>query len=190
MFVRSVVTAALFACTLAAPAFARNPTAQERADIENLAYRYLFALDWRDAETYANTFAPDGVLNYGGGKAVGRAEIAAVVQRMREREMANLKPGETGQGSGHGQHVVTAMVIDIAADGRSAVAQAYWVHVMGVEPRLTSYGHYVDRLVRIGDEWLYSARRTYNEQSKGRETLPFVNPVTHPERYDAELAPN
>lgn len=174
----------LLGMTLAAtPALARNPTAQERADIENLAYRYLFALDWRDAQTYANTFAPEGVLNYGGGQAVGREAIAAVVQNLREREMARLEPGSTGQGNAHNQHFVTAMVIDVSEDGTKAVAQAYWIAVSGAQPSINSYGHYVDELVNIDGEWLYSARRTFNEQAEGRETLPFTNPVTNPDAY-------
>lgn len=181
------LAACLLASALTVPAFARNPTAQERADIENLAYRYIFALDWRDPEAYANTFAPDGVLNYGGGQAKGRKEIAALVQGIRDREMAKLKPGETGQGTAHGQHFVTGMVIDVSEDGTTAVAQAYWVSVMGVEPRITAYGHYVDRLVKIDGQWFYSSRRTYNEQAKGRETFPFINPVTNPQVYGAEL---
>jgi hypothetical protein len=200
-----LLTAAAIALA-ASPAFARNPTAQERADIENLAYRYIFALDWRDVETYANTFAPDGVLNYGGGQAVGRDAIRAVVQPIRDREMAAAREAEAakqaelgddyvappsedavGQGSAHGQHFVTAMVIDVAEDGNTAVAQAYWAHMAGAEPRMNSYGHYVDRLVKIDGEWLYSSRRTYNEQADGRETFPFINPVTNPEQYGAEL---
>ena len=36
--------------------------------------RYLFALDFRDAEAYAATFTEDGVLDYGAGKIVGRSE--------------------------------------------------------------------------------------------------------------------
>ena len=203
---RTLLLAAAAISLVASPAFARKPTAQERADIEDLAYRYIFALDWRDAETYANTFAPDGVLNYGGGQAVGRDEIRAVVQPIRDREMAAAREAEAakqaelgddyvappsddavGQGSGHNQHFVTAMVIDVAEDGNSAVAQAYWTAISGVEPRLSSYGHYVDRLVKIDGEWLYSSRRTYNEQAEGRETFPFINPVTNPEQYGAEL---
>lgn len=178
----------VLAAAAATPALARNPTAQERADIENLAYRYIFALDWRDAETYASTFAPDGVLNYGGGQAVGREEIKAVVTPIREREIAAAENGEETQGGGHGQHFVTAMVIDVSEDGQTAVAQAYWAHMQGVEPRVNSYGHYVDRLAKIDGEWLYTSRRTYNEQADGRQTYPFFNPVTNPERYGAELA--
>jgi hypothetical protein len=179
----SFLVGAVLCLALASPSMARNPTAQERADIENLAYRYLFALDWRDAETYANTFAPDGVLNYGGGQAVGRDAIRAMVQGLRDREMARLEPGDTGQGSAHPQHFVTAMVIDVSEDGTRAVAQAYWMMVRGEEPRVTSYGHYVDELANINGEWLYTSRRTYNEQAKGRETFPYINPVTNPEVY-------
>ncbi len=177
----------LVSFALSAPAFARNPTPQERTDIENLAYKYIFALDWRDPQAYAATFAPDGVLTYGGGEAKGREAIAKMVQGMRDREMANLKPGETGQGSAHAQHFISSMVIDVSKDGRSAVAQAYWMMVRGAEPRIAAYGHYVDRLAKINGEWLYTARRTVNEQTKGRETLPFVNPVTNPEKYGAQL---
>jgi hypothetical protein len=184
---KSAMATFVLAFALIAPTHARNPTAQERADIENLAYRYIFALDWRDSETYASTFAPDGVLNYGGGQAVGHRQIAAMVEGIRQREMAKLAPGETGQGNGHGQHFVTAMVINVADDGASAVAQAYWVHLSGVEPRIDSYGHYVDRLVKLNGEWRYSARRTYNEQAKGRQTFPFINPTTNPDKYGAGL---
>src|SRR5690606_29631926 len=77
---------ALSCALLSLPALARNPTAQERADIEQLAYKYVFALDWRDPEAYAAAFAPDGVLNYGGGQAVGREQIAGVIKTMRDRE--------------------------------------------------------------------------------------------------------
>lgn len=173
--------------SLSTTALARNPTAQERADIEQLAYKYVFALDWRDADAYAAAFAPDGVLNYGGGQAIGRQQIAAVINTLREREMGRLGEGETGQGNGHGKHFISSMVIDVSEDGSRAVAQATWIQIMGVEPRISAHGHYVDKLVKINGEWLYSSRRTINEQSKGRETFPFVNPVTNPEHYDAGL---
>ena len=173
----------LLVTSLSTTAFARNPTAQERADIENLAYRYLFALDWRDAETYANTFAPAGVLNYGGGQAIGRDAIRTMVNGLREREMARLEPGDTGQGGAYNRHFVTSMVIDVSEDGSRAVAQAYWLAVSGAEANVNSYGHYVDELVNIDGEWLYTSRRTYNEQAEGRGTFPFINPVTNPETY-------
>ncbi|MCP5144538.1 MAG: nuclear transport factor 2 family protein [Gammaproteobacteria bacterium] len=181
ILINAAVAFTLLFCVL--PADARNPTAQERADIESLAYHYIFALDWRDGEAYAATFAPDGVLNYGGGQAVGREAIAAMVNSIREREMAQLKPGETGQGNAHNQHFVTSMVIDISTDGGRAVSQAYWMAVRGTPPVVNSYGHYVDELVRINGEWFYASRRTFNEQAAGRGTQPYINPVTHPAQY-------
>jgi len=185
--IRVTFATTLIALALSAPALARNPTPQERTDIENLASRYIFALDWRDPQTYASTFAPNGVLLYGGGEAKGREAIAKVIQTMRDREMAKLQTGETGQGSAHAQHFVSSMVINVSRDGRSAVAQAYWMMVRGATPAISAYGHYVDRLEKIKGEWLYTSRRTVNEQTKGRETLPFVNPVTNPEQYGAAL---
>ncbi len=178
---------ALSCALLSLPAVARNPTAQERADIEQLAYKYVFALDWRDADAYAAAFAPDGVLTYGGGEAVGREQIAAVITGLREREMAQLNDGETGQGNGHRKHFISSMVIDVSDDGTRAVAQATWMMVGGVEPRILGHGHYVDKLVKIDGEWLYTARKTVNEQSQGRETFPFINPVTNPAHYGASL---
>jgi uncharacterized protein (TIGR02246 family) len=183
MRILSTVTAAAAVALLlaSAPSVARDPTAQERSDIENLAYRYIFALDWRDAAAYANTFAPDGVLNYGGGQAVGRDAIRKVVETMRER--AQSRPAGPNDASMPGQHFVTSMVIDVAEDGNSAISHAYWTLVGGKEPRISAYGHYADELVKIDGKWLYASRRTYNQQAEGRGTIPYVNPVTNPGRY-------
>lgn len=41
---------------------------EERAQIEDLQARYLFALDFGDPTLYASTFTPDGVLDYGSGE--------------------------------------------------------------------------------------------------------------------------
>ncbi len=49
--------------------------ADDRAEIENLQARYLFAMDWGDADTYASTFTEDGVLDYSDGVERGRAAI-------------------------------------------------------------------------------------------------------------------
>jgi hypothetical protein len=38
--------------------------ASDRAQIEDLQARYLFAMNWGDFETYASTFAEDGVLDW------------------------------------------------------------------------------------------------------------------------------
>jgi len=47
---------------------AQDSYAEDRAKIEDLQARYMFALDFGDAETYAATFAEDGVLDFGMGE--------------------------------------------------------------------------------------------------------------------------
>ena len=48
-------------------AFADN-YAEDRAAIMDLQGCYLFALDFHDAETYASTFAEDGIINWARGE--------------------------------------------------------------------------------------------------------------------------
>jgi hypothetical protein len=67
----------------ASTAVAEDNYAEDRAKIEDLQARYLFALDFRDAEAYAATFAEDGVLDYGAGKIVGRQAIREMVAGLR-----------------------------------------------------------------------------------------------------------
>ncbi len=59
--------------------------AEDRAAIEDLQARYLFALDFHDPDLYVSTFTPDGVLDYGSG-GVSRAAraIKDVIAKMPE----------------------------------------------------------------------------------------------------------
>src|SRR5690606_13619621 len=149
------------------PAFADDATyAEDRAKIEDLQARYLFALDFRDPEAYAATFTEDGVLDYGAGKIRGRAAIAEMVAGMRanaERQQAQdtseLRPAA-------GRHNITNIVLEI--DGDRARGTAYWFHMGNANPeraaQLNSFGHYEDELVKVNGEWLFSLRKIYNEQ--------------------------
>jgi len=57
--------------------------AEDRAAIEDLQARYLFALDFHDPDLYVSTFTEDGVLDYGSGDVKGRQAIKDVMQRCR-----------------------------------------------------------------------------------------------------------
>jgi len=134
--------------------------AEERALIENLQARYLFALDFKDHDLYVTTFTPDGILDVGNGAAVGRETIKAAVANM---------PG--------GRHHITNLVLRI--DGDRATARAAWMHTgKSAEGRMTigGFGHYEDDLVKVNGEWLFARRRIYNE---GREewAAPPGNPA-------------
>lgn len=134
--------------------------ADERALIENLQARYLFALDFKDHDLYVTTFTPHGVLDVGNGEIVGREAIKAAVANM---------PG--------GRHHITNLVLRI--DGDRATGRAAWMHTgKNAEGRMTigGYGHYEDDLVKVDGEWLFAKRRIYNE---GREAwaAPPGNPA-------------
>jgi hypothetical protein len=121
--------------------------AEERALIENLQARYLFALDFKDHDLYVTTFTENGVLDVGNGEIVGRDAIKAAVANM---------PG--------GRHHITNLVLRI--DGDRATGRAGWMHTgKNAEGRMTigGYGHYEDDLVKVDGEWLFARRRIYNE---------------------------
>ena len=48
--------------------------ADDRAEIEDLQARYLFALDFRDPDLYVSTFTEDGILDVGSLRRVLRRQ--------------------------------------------------------------------------------------------------------------------
>ena len=85
------VIAGLLIAFLTSPLILRSASAQssqgasyaeERALIENLQGRYLFAMDFKDLDTYASTFTPDGILDIGNGEIVGREAIKQAIANM------------------------------------------------------------------------------------------------------------
>ena len=169
----------------AAPAAADSGYAEDRAAIENLQARYMFALDFRDPEEYAATFAPDGVLDYGAGKLRGREAIAEMVEGLRENAAEQRAADTSGLRPAAGRHNITNIVIEI--DGDRATGTAYWFHMGNDNPEraatLDSFGHYEDELVKIDGQWLFSLRKIYNEQieewAAGNDN-PVVSPGPGP----------
>jgi hypothetical protein len=155
--------------------------ATDRAQIEDLQARYLFALDFRDAEAYAATFAEDGVLDYGAGKIVGRKAIAEMVAGLRASAERQRAADTSGLRPAAGRHNISNIVVEI--DGNRARGTAYWFHMGNANPeraaQLNSFGHYEDELVRVDGQWLFSLRKIYNEQIP-EWVAGFDNPVEHP----------
>src|SRR5690606_41833501 len=142
----------------AAPAVADDASyAEDRAKLEDLQARYLFALDFRDPEAYAATFAPDGVLDYGAGVIQGRDAIAEMVRNTRRNAEAQRAADDSGLRPAAGRHHITNIVLEI--DGDTAKGTAYWVHMGNDNPdpsaQLNSFGHYEDELVQIDGEWYF-----------------------------------
>jgi uncharacterized protein (TIGR02246 family) len=62
-----------------------NSYARDRAEIADLMARYLFAMDYHDADAYAQCFAEDGVLDYAMGTLEGREAIRAEARVFRDK---------------------------------------------------------------------------------------------------------
>lgn len=153
---------------LAMPATAQqydNNYANDRAQIEDLQARYLFAFDWHDADTYASTFTEDGILDFAGGVLQGREairnDIAEFGEMLRRRNEA-LEPERPARL----RHYISNVIIKI--DGDTATSRSYWWEFNNDQrertPYVGAYGHYEDELVKVDGQWLFSKRKIYNER--------------------------
>lgn len=151
--------------------------AQDRAEIDDLLSRYLFALDWQDPQQYGDVFAPDGVLVWAGGTVNGRA---AIVQEMRNARAADervntanpaLRPFKR-------RHFISNFVVRI--NGDKATARSLWFEVNndGSDRRayVGGYGHLEDELQRVDGRWLIARHQVFNEQRENM-VAPIVNPA-------------
>ena len=154
-----------------------SPTyAQDRAEIEDLMARYLFAIDYNDWDSYVETFAPDGVLEFASGKAVGRESIRALVTKFAEG-IVRFYHTEDGKPAKL-RHVVLQSVIRI--EGNHAWGRTLWVEMANHGPQDTmkmgTYGIYEDEFAKKDGQWLIARRNVLNEFIKNRGSGPN-NPV-------------
>jgi len=156
----------------------RNSYAEDRAAIMQLESDYLFALDWGDAESYAALFAPEGVLEWAGGTAVGPEAIAREVGIYK----AAIKQyyGETNE-AGHPivlRHFITNQSIHVHGD--RARGRIFWFEMANNtpdnSPKTGSYGHYEDEMRKVDGVWKFVSRKIFNEMLPGRGAGP-ENPV-------------
>lgn len=161
--------------------------ASDRAEIEDLMARYLFAMDYHDAQAYAECFTEDGELDWAMGVAKGREQIRA------EAESFKAKIGEIFKDSS-GQpaklrHVVNHKAIRI--EGDKAWNTGFWWEMTNGGPdgsiALPSFGIYEDELVRVDGRWLFKRRKICNEFLPGRESGPG-NPVAAMDRKAKEAS--
>lgn len=149
--------------------------AEDRALIEDLQARYMFALDNDDLDTYIGTFTEDGILDIGEGEWKGRDFIKETLEAIPGEEPLTT---DTTLHRSTGRHNITNIVLKI--EGDTAWGRAYWFHMSNDNPErggvLDNYGHYEDVMVKIDGEWLFSKRKIFNEQI-GRWAAPEGNPA-------------
>ncbi|HEV7632959.1 MAG TPA: nuclear transport factor 2 family protein [Steroidobacteraceae bacterium] len=163
------LAATLLLLCIGMPALADN-YAEDRARIEDLMGRYLFSMDWQDAEGYASTFTEDGVLIYGGGEQHGRKALREMIETQRASTAKRRAEDKSGLRPARGRHSVTNIVVEI--NGNTAKARAYWTVLGNSNPQRSAsvgaYGHYEDDLVKQDGKWLFKKRQVFNEQLERR----------------------
>ena len=171
IYATSILSIILFCITLSACQHNSTTTkthsyAEDRALIEDLQARYMFALDFGDIDKYVATFTEDGVLDIGEGEWRSRDTIKKILSSIPQQEEIPAKDDTSGLYHATGRHCIANIVIKI--EGDTAYGRAYWFHISNNNPQrsatLDSYGHYEDVMVRVDDGWLFSKRKIYNEQ--------------------------
>ncbi len=170
-------TAALLAAAPAQAEVTYSPTyGQDRAEIEDLMARYLFAIDYADWDAYVATFAPDGELTFASGTSKGREAIRTAVTNFaqgigRFYHTADGKPAKL-------RHIILQSVIRV--EGDHAWARTQWLemanHGEGDQPKIGTYGEYEDEMVKLDGRWLFAKRNVLNEFIPNRNSGPG-NPV-------------
>jgi len=155
--------------------------ARDRAEIDDLLSRYLFAMDYNDFETYGETFTEDGTLEFARGSVTGRENIKAAAKGFKEAVGAIYV--DVDGNPAVLRHVLCHSTIRV--EGDRAWHTGFWFETANDGPRneagrLTptwgTFGIYEDELERVDGRWLFSYRRILNEFLPGRESAS-TNPV-------------
>jgi ketosteroid isomerase-like protein len=157
--------------------------ARDRAEIADLLARYLFAMDWHDADAYAECFAEDGVLDYAMGTTVGREAIRAEATAFKQN-IGRIFVDWQGNPAKL-RHLVHQKALRV--EGDRAWHTGLWWEMTNGGPEgsvaTPSFGIYEDELVRVDGRWLFARRKIYNEFLQGRESGQ-ANPVLAMERSE------
>ena len=150
--------------------------AQDRAEIEELMARYLFAIDYSDWDAYVATFAEDGELEFAAGVSKGREAIRAAVTRFAGG-IGRVYHTEDGQPAIL-RHVI--LQSSIRVEGDRAWGRSLWLemanHGPGDTMKMGTYGIYEDEFTKVDGRWLIARRNVLNEFIPGRRSGP-ENPV-------------
>jgi uncharacterized protein (TIGR02246 family) len=150
--------------------------AADRAAIEDLMARYLFALDYNDLDSFIEMFTDDAEFDFARGRVAGKDNILAAVKSFKARIGEHYRD-EDGNPAVL-RHVLAHTAIRV--DGDRAWTRAQWFEMANDGPgkslKMGTFGIYEDRLRKVDGRWLFSERRILNEFLPGRES-GAANPI-------------
>ena len=109
----------------------------------------MFALDFRDADTYASTFTEDGVLDYGP-VVKGRDAIRKMIEGMAKSDADRAAKDTSGLRPAAGRHNISNIVIKIDSD-KAKLSRAYWFHYSNNNPPNRGSGFVRQLRRRVGE---------------------------------------
>ena len=128
--------------------------ARDRAEIEDLMWRYTRALDTGDGEAYAAAYTPDGQFGTGANATKGRDALRKLATGQPRTATTPARPPMYHM---HANHAITFIDKDHARfdayylTARAAGGQDQPLQVLAV-------GRSVDELVRLNGKWLIQVR--------------------------------
>ena len=133
---------------------------RDRAEIEDLMWRYARALDTNDAEAYAAAYTPDGQFGTGANATKGRDALRKMIADGRQRQIDAQAKGEPKRPP---MYHMTANDRVQFTDKDHARIDAYWITAIAAGGenaplRVLSIGRSVDELVRLDGRWLIKTR--------------------------------
>ena len=158
-----IAIAVLCAVALASTAvFAQDNSAREkdRAEIEELMWRYTRALDSNNGAAYAATYTVDGQFGSGANATRGREALKKMVDGLRETQAAAEAKGEPKRPPLY--HMETNSWLEFI-DKDHARHHAYYLTVAAAAgantpARIAAAGRSVDHLERVNGKWLIKLR--------------------------------
>lgn len=132
--------------------------ARDRAEIEQLMWRYVRALDTFNSEAYVATYTNDGEFIAGGNAIKGHEALKKMIDNYRKDREERTTKGEAVPPM---NHVMTNEYLEFI-DKDHARLHSYWMTIFGaakdIQPRVAASGHGVDELVRVDGKWLIKLR--------------------------------
>ena len=132
---------------------------RDRAEIEELMWRYTRALDTTDADAYAAIYTADGQFSAGSTATKGRDALKKMVADLRQGQAADAAKGVRRPAMYH----MTANHAIRFIDKDRARVDAYYLTAFGAAGentplRIAAVGRSVDELVRVDGRWLIKSR--------------------------------
>jgi uncharacterized protein (TIGR02246 family) len=132
--------------------------ARDRAEIEELMWRYARALDTGDAEGYAALYTTDGQFSSGANATKGREALKKMIAGTRQPP-AGAPPTAPRPPMYH----TTANHQVVFTDKDHARIDAYHITLVAgagreTPPRVAGVGRSIDELERVNSQWLIKSR--------------------------------